>query len=511
MFTKLHLFAKQHKIEVILIAAILLTAAFLRVYNIHQYMRFLGDEGRDALAVLRMVRYLDVPLIGPGTSVGNMYMGPLYYYMMLMPMVLTGLNPVSAAVMVAVIGVLSVALLYYMGRLWFGPIAGLVAAALFAVSYLPITFGQSSWNPYPMPFFALLVVLSLYKTIKDVNSKWLIVLGIAVAFALQMHPLGLILLPLVGLFWLIAAFWFRKNSKSLEPFFVDTAISIGVFCVLMSPLLLFDLKHDFLNYNAYIKFLTHREGTVNLNPLNTLGEMWTTYSELYVSRFLSYGFPKLGIIVSIALPFLLVSQAAIFWLKRHFSLAFLLLVAWLVLGVTGITLIKSHIYDHYLGFMIPAGYLLVGMLFATLWGLHKRLRPLVLLLVFLYIGTLVRYTPHSVAPGKQLQRTQHIARYIINESRNEPFNFALIAKSNYDDGYEFYFALWHHPMTLIDPLRFNETRADQLFVACEDPVCEPVNNDRTEIANYGWKTIDTQTAIDGVKVFRLVPSVGPNE
>lgn len=506
MLKQLSAFAKAHGTEFICLLLILAIAAFFRLYRINEYMRFLGDEGRDALAVLRIVREADFPLIGPGTSVGNMYMGPLYYYMMLIPMAITGLNPIAAAVMVALIGIVTVGLLYYVGRLWFGPIAGLVAAALYAVSYLPITFGQSSWNPYPMPFFALLLIFSLYKVIQARQSRWLLLAGGSLAFALQMHPLGLILLPVVGLFWLVGILWFRKNNIPAGKYLKDTCFGLIVFALLMSPLVVFDLKHDFMNFHAFKTFFTKREGTVNLNPLNTLGEMWQTYAELYVGRFLAYGFPLLGTMVSIILPLLLIAQAIVFKIKRHFSLGFVMLLTWLLVGVTGITLIKSHIYDHYFGFMVPVGYLLVGMLAATLWGVHKYLRPIVFVVVAGYLTLLMSNSPHKFPGGKQLQRTQAISQYILNEANGQPFNFALIAKSNYDDGYEFYFELWRHPMTVIDPQRFNETRTNQLFVACEDEICEPINNDRTEIANYGWKKIDKQTEIDGVKVFRLVPS-----
>ena len=67
--------------ELIAILAILAVAAFVRLYRIDQYMTFLGDEGRDAVAMRDIVLLKHVPLIGPGTSIGNMYLGPWYYYL----------------------------------------------------------------------------------------------------------------------------------------------------------------------------------------------------------------------------------------------------------------------------------------------------------------------------------------------------------------------------------------------------------------------------------------------
>ena len=45
-------------------------------------MTFLGAEGRDVIIVRTLLVKADPILIGPGTSVGGMYLGPLYYYFM---------------------------------------------------------------------------------------------------------------------------------------------------------------------------------------------------------------------------------------------------------------------------------------------------------------------------------------------------------------------------------------------------------------------------------------------
>src|SRR3989344_7457131 len=73
---------------------IILLAAFFRFYRLPEYMTFLGDEGRDALMIRRILVEHDLPLIGPTTSIGNIYLGPLYYYMMAVPMAIFWLNPV---------------------------------------------------------------------------------------------------------------------------------------------------------------------------------------------------------------------------------------------------------------------------------------------------------------------------------------------------------------------------------------------------------------------------------
>src|SRR5690348_8635362 len=111
---------KKNRLETLVLVIILALTLGLRLYKISGYMTFLGDEGRDALVIQGILVNHHIPLLGPPTSVGNMYLGPLYYYMMAIPMALFWLNPVAAAVMDAAIGTATVFLIYFFGRSWFG-------------------------------------------------------------------------------------------------------------------------------------------------------------------------------------------------------------------------------------------------------------------------------------------------------------------------------------------------------------------------------------------------------
>lgn len=84
-----------------LLISILIIGAFLRLYKIDGYMTFLGDEGRDVIIVRNLLVNADPILIGPGTSVGGMYLGPLYYYFMAPFLLLANFSPVGPAVGVA--------------------------------------------------------------------------------------------------------------------------------------------------------------------------------------------------------------------------------------------------------------------------------------------------------------------------------------------------------------------------------------------------------------------------
>src|SRR6266550_6434571 len=90
-----------------LLILILLLAAFMRLYRISDYMTFLGDEGRDVL-VAKGILEGHFTLLGPRSSAGDFFMGPIYYYFITPFLWLWHLDPVGPAVMVAVFGAATV-------------------------------------------------------------------------------------------------------------------------------------------------------------------------------------------------------------------------------------------------------------------------------------------------------------------------------------------------------------------------------------------------------------------
>src|SRR5690242_4974810 len=153
----------------ILLLLILVLAGFLRLYKIADYMTFLGDEGRDVLVVYNIL-HGHLTLLGPTSSVGGFFLGPIYYYFMTPFLWLFNYNPVGPAVMVALFGIATVWLTYYVGSRFFNPTTGLVAALLYAISPLVIAYSRSSWNPNPMPFFVLFLFYFIYKGLQ--NKSW---------------------------------------------------------------------------------------------------------------------------------------------------------------------------------------------------------------------------------------------------------------------------------------------------------------------------------------------------
>lgn len=510
---KIKIFYKNHKLEFVVLFLVLIIGAALRFYRIGEYMTFLGDEGRDAIIVRRLLVEFDPILIGPGTSIGNMYLGPLYYYLISPSLLLFNFSPVGPSIFVAALGVLTIWFIWFVSKEFFaegkfdGSVAGLIAAFLYAISPTVIIYSRSSWNPNIMPFFSLLVIWSIWRVWKLRQYKLLLVTGFAMAFVLQSHYLGLLLIPTFGIFWFLSLLEARY-LKHLRRFFFYSLISILLFLIMMSPLLIFDIRHSWINFNAMKNFFTVRQTTVSARPWTALPDLWPMWQQI-VTRLLA------GRVEIAGAYFALVTLTFLVWLAgltKRIKLnpkeksAFWLLVSWIGFGLVGFGVYKQHIYDHYFGFLFAAPFLLFGGISEHVIEEYK-LRGIWLVvtaLVFLGYFNLLN-NPLQWGPNRQLQRTEAVARKIASEAEGK-FNLGVIAERNYEDAYQYFLEKWGTGVTDIDPLNSDETIADELYVVCELPEeeCDPTHNPKAEVANFGWSKIENTWQVEGVTIFKLV-------
>lgn len=514
---------KRNRTEAFFLAAILLFGAFLRLYRIDEYMTFLGDEGRDAILVRRLLVDYDPILIGPGTSIGNMYLGPLYYYFVAPALLFANFSPAGPSVMIALLGVATVFLVWFITREWFGRFGALIAAFLYALAPVVIVYSRSSWNPNIMPFFALLCVYATWRVWTKKEYRWLIVLGISYAFVMQSHYLGLLLAPTFGLFGLLS-FIAVRNSKTERKLLTRNAVrGLVIFAALMSPLLIFDYRHGWINANAMKKFFTERQTTVSARPWNALPNIRPIIEEFITRTFTAYK-EDVGRFFTYLLGSIYLVGMAKYALTNFRKLkdlptsrqAFFLLFVWVFVAIVGLSLYKQEIYDHYYGIIFAAPFILFGGIVQEIVKLNKRnilgipmpnkgYLLVVILLAFL-LPNYISASPLKYPPNRQLQRTMEAAEKIRDEAGGKKFNLAVIAERNYEDAYQYFLEKWGTGVTDIDPLRAEETVADQLFVVCELPKekCDPTHSPKAEIANFGWSGVEVEWGVAGVTIYKLV-------
>lgn len=503
---------KNNKLEFSLLIFILLVGAFFRLYKIDQYMLFLGDEGRDVMVVRRFLQEGDLMFVGPGTSVGNMYLGPIYYYMMAPALFLANYSPVGPAVQIALLGVLTIFFLWFVIKRWFkDKNIALIVTSLYAASPVVIIYSRSSWNPNIMPFFSLLTIYSLWKVWQEKKWKWLIVMSIAFAFVTQSHYLGLFLVPTILIFWFLSLRKSWDDTKARQLAIRYSLFAILIITLLSSPLVIFDAKYNWRNMKALNTFIFTRSGDFSFKVSKFIPRVWEVWEKLNI-RLLAGTSEIIGRILAILILIVGVS----YLIKRVIAKCKLpatsyLLSSWLVFGIFGLALYKGQIYDHYFGFLFAAPFLVVAMLVKGIQQTidSKKSRVVFYFLCSILLVASLMNNPLRRSPNRLLERSISVAQKIRQEAGSQKYNFALIGDKNYEPAYQYFLELWKTPVIEIDPQRYQETVAEQLFVVCEYPQdeCQPTSNPKAQVANFGWSKIEASWEINGVYLFKLVHNI----
>jgi len=451
--------------ETLVITLILLVGAILRFYNLPEGMHYLGDEGRDALIAKAIIKFEHFPLVGPPTSIGNLYLGPLYFYLMAPFIGLFGFEPMGAAVFVILLSLATIGLIYFLAKeMLKSQLAAGLSALLYAVSPAAVEYGRWPWNPNVMPFFAILFIFSLWQVLEKRKERWIILTGVSLALILQSHYMGLAAIPV-----LIVALLIKKPKLKNRIYWL---IGLGSFLFLMSPLLAFDLRHDFLNARGFWEIVTERSqgGFSLLDPLSRardrVRQVFGDFS----------GFGERSLVNNLVLIVGIVSWIVLETKKRRWWL----LGAWLIAGGLFIGLYQGPTYFHYLEFLLPVCALSLGAILALLLQ-RKRTKYLGLILTTALVGVFLFQSKSIVARVKvpNVEVTKELVRFIYQKAGERPFNFSLLAESNYDSAYRYFFELWKIPA------EYGGEVTGQLFVICEgEKICQPQGNPKWEIAVF---------------------------
>ena len=403
-----------------LIFSITFLAAFLRFYRLRELMVFLGDEGRDALLVKRLIVDHDPILVGPTTSVGKIHLPPLYYYFMAPWLILSGLDPIGPAIGVALLGTLTVPLLYFFSKNLLGKRAAFFTTVLYSVSHVAISNTRFSWNPNPMPLVSLFLIYCIYKIWQKQSFKAAVGVFFFLGLCLQLHYMVLILTPFI-VFFMSLAFWkARTNPAKLKNLFLANLLGFLVLLVLLSPLLIFDLKHNLINFYGLKEFFVKGHHT-NANILKIIKDIQGRSYQV-IGNIL--GLPANLWRNAITWVIIIAFFGSVYFAKKR-KKQLLFLACLLITTIVGLALYEGDVYPHYIGFVFPLPFIIVGYGLSLLW--QKRLGKIVSLVVLIGLSVINIYkSPIFFKKGWNVDDVKSLARQIAQKCPKRGYNVVLV-------------------------------------------------------------------------------------
>ena len=365
------------------------------------------ETSRDYLVSHHIVKYGEWPLVGPHNGALNLPVNsPVYFY------ALAGLLEISDNIMFLeavniFLQLLSIAAVYFLGRLIFSAQTGVVAASLFASSYLVMAESSSLWQPFVMLTFVNLAFVFLALSYKMRSYFFCFLAGFFLVFSASLHISAFTIFPA----FLMIEFLILRDQKQKMLNILNVYIFQLVWLLLFfAPTVYFNLVYPNMNSGSFGKF--------DLNP----SAIFVSFASISV-RFagIKPAFLFFGVLASVYLYFLKRKKDS----RQKFFLGLMILG---IIQVLLLTLFSGFtIQDYYFSPIFGIWAIVISELIAGSFQNGYWLLPLKFILIILLIKAFswnfALFKEHRVLSGST--QIEDITKVIADKAADSNFQFAV--------------------------------------------------------------------------------------
>lgn len=472
------------------IILIILVGLFLRLYRIQDFYMFLADQGRDALIVKRIALLQNFPAIGPPSSIGEVFLGPFYYYLVSPFLLLARLNPVGLAIGVALISAVGIYFAYSVVRKSLSDKAALFFFFLITFSFELVRISRFSWNPNVLPYFAFATLYFFTQALEEKNTHTIrdsALFGLFFGLSFQLHHLaGLLALP-IAIYYITVLIQRKKFSLLLVPL-----ISLALFFATLIPLVIFELRHQFLNTRNLMSVFT-QQNIVSTGPLyKRMFDISTAFIE-YVFRFKFSPLFALGIT-------LLILGCALWKLSKKSNNFVLVQVLAVIFYLFGFSRVNSNLIPHYYNAIYLSFYVLIAYVCAP-----KKIN-LTGIISFALLGGFIIWQIMGFdfirgAGVFQDKKPRELGSFIAAQEGSKKINLTTYPiEFTSRDCYQYFIELYGGKVVNGTSPEITNT----MYVLCDKEPCRILNSDSWNIQMFGKAKIDTMWNVDGISIYRLL-------
>lgn len=367
---------KQHRqIEYMLLAAVLLLAAYLRMGQpgIVEYKR---DEANLSQLALDFVHTGDLPLLGIGSSVG-VPNAPVNVYILAIPYLFSS-NPLHATQFIGFMNVIAVGVTYLIARRYTNGWIALSVALMLAVNPWHVVFSRKIWAQNMLPLF---VVLSVWTGLLGFveRKRWAQVAHLPLLVLTgQIHYGAFVMIPsTLYLLWqgrqhLSRAFWLSIGAAIV----FTLPYAIGAMQVGLDG---FQIAESGERPELRLTFEAVRSAALLIAGTEIHALAGPQQFQAYLAAVPDV-YPLLGVVawmVLLSVVYLVVKHR-----KRRNPIVVTLLL-WLIFPVTVFSVTWTPFFIHYLIPIFPAAFLMLG------FAVHDLHKPSINRVVFPLIAVIV--------------------------------------------------------------------------------------------------------------------------
>lgn len=475
-----------------LLTIFILILVFTRFYRLEEFLTFLGDQGRDAIIIKRIITLEHLPAIGPVSSIGQVFLGPFYYYLMSPFLFLFNFNPAGLGFGVGLLSLVALMTFFFLLKQINRTLA-YIFLFLTTFSSILIQSSRFSWNPNLLPYFSFFTLYFYSQFLLSNKTLYIFLTGAFFALSIQLHYLGLLLIsPLI----LITLFQTKKILKknTLKKLSINFLSFLLGFFLFNLSLILFDIKNKFLNSKNFIQAFTQVKETYGGSFFNRFWDTSTNFFNyvfnLHLNKF----------VIVIVLFFLLIT---FFFLPRKIRNHPFIQINWLNFFsfIFIFSSLNSFRFWHYYQVIYLSFFLILS---ATLFLIFQK-NFLTKILSFLFLTAFLifqykKYPFYQKQGNFQTRIAQKIALSIIKENPKTPYQIVPIPFTEMDGHIRYYLEIYgKRPLSEESSIEGNE-----LYVLCYEKICDVLYHPQWQIAAFSNKKIEKIWKVDRVKIYKIV-------
>lgn len=413
IFTKL--FTNLNKYHLIT-SLVLLLGLFLRAYKLNEHMRFIGDQGWFYLSARDMLLTGKIPLVGITSSHVWLHQGPYWTYIVAFIFYLFNFNPIIPGYFTALVGAITIFLIYKIFKEMFSKNMALIASFLYATSPLIVSSDRFAYHTTLISFFSLIFIYTVYKWVKGDNKYFifsLILIGILYNFELATFSLGglLIVFLAFGLFkrkrWTVDLL----DSKTILFSFLGLAIT-------MLPILVYDFKTGFLQTLGFLLWILYKMVRTFLNSSDTVLGNNTKILHFLLDRYRLLTFAS-----SFLLSILFLFSSFVFFLyllKKEKSVSLFVIAVSTVIILFGFIANKTE-SDAYLPVFFP----IIIAISAIFWNFiikKIKLTGLIFLVIFGFMNVYYFFNYNLSSKNAEFVKRKEAVEQILKLTEGKEYN-----------------------------------------------------------------------------------------
>lgn len=403
---------KTHRILPFL--SILAIGAFLRLYKIKEGFSFDFDQEVPAQAAWEFFKNGKISLIGQELSFQGFFLGPLHNWIQFIPYSLCNLKPDCVPYFYAILGLLTVVLIYLTLKSIFNPRAALITSAIYAISFTAISYEWGVNSNYFLLLSTLFVLFCLYKYFQQ-KGLYLVLGGLVSGIAIvNFNP---IFIFNALSFFLISLL---RSNKSWRLY----SISTFAFFLNYLPLIIFNFRHDNILWLNLLNFLEQ-----NINHSNYPLATWPLLSKVTIPFFTYYVFHSTHSLLVFAMLILTILGSYRILTSNNKYLIFLVLAP--LINYTGLIFYNGHVPNYYFLQSALSVIIIIGFILSKYVILFIIFIP-----IFLWTNINQNIKNESII---NYQVKKQAVSYIINDTADQTFNLYRNFPPGFNTGYNYLF------------------------------------------------------------------------